>query len=185
MLSPVRTPDSNLLRPLGERGVSIMEFALILPLLVLLLGVSIDISFRVRSLNDINTAAQRGVRAASTYTVGTAATCPAPGSPIVVTDHGVCPNTPGLATIDASMTAAQVARLTSCNYLEEHKYDSTNWATTTKIGYKLIDGTFFATIEVELREQNADCVVCFQRFAQLVKIDADASSGLQGCPAFD
>lgn len=185
MLPPAQKSKLYLSDRLDESGVSIMEFALILPLLVLLLGVSIDISLRIRSLNDINTAAQKGVRAASSYTVGTAATCPNPGSAILVTQHGTCPDAPGLAQIDASMTAGEVARLTSCNYLESHGYDSTNWGVTTKIGYKSISGTFFAVIEVELREQSADCAVCFQRFAQLIKIDADASSSLQGCPAFD
>lgn len=171
----------------NERGVSIMEFALVLPLFILLISGSIDISTRVNSKNNINAAARQAAIAASSFTYGFASSCPLVADGFQKYNLGSCPDEPVTEVISPEMeetlTMNQLIRIRSCNYLKENGFSGSNWDVFTEIGHRNSNGVLFPIVRVQLKEKKADCLICYKRFSDLVSVDATATQGLEGCPS--
>ena len=75
-------PTSNSRRYQGDRGASIVEFALVLPLLALLIFAIIDFGTIYSDYNGMRSAARDGTRNAAVTNWGSDASCLAPGSSV-------------------------------------------------------------------------------------------------------
>lgn len=167
---------------LCEKGVSILELSIALPLLLILSYSTLEITLKINSLQQISSAAQEGVKVAASYAPSTA-----PGTPAV----DICPigreevslvcTGGGIENIPADANIGKVARISTCNYLKEQNIDASNFLITTTVEYRSFEGKNFPVIQLSMKERNPSCTVCIEKLVSIIPADTDASMTIQNC----
>lgn len=108
------TTSLPLLSPLDEKGVSMLELSVILPLLIIMIAGVIDFGIAFRSLNNLSTAARSGARAAAKFSLPAT---PPPNITYHPCDRGMVLNCNTMRTAPAH-SVAEAAAKASCSYLD-------------------------------------------------------------------
>lgn len=164
-----------------ERGISLLELAITLPVLVTLIFGSLEVAMKVNSLQTVASAAQEGVKIAASYRGATqkAAFCALESSLTQACTVGNSiqniPNPP--------LNFSSIARISSCNYLKQQKLDASRWNVITKVIKIRLSGKDFRVIELTLQEKASSCTVCISNAVSVIKANSTASMSIQDCQA--
>jgi hypothetical protein len=173
---------------LSEQGVSLLEFALVLPLLLFFIVGAVYFSIRMRYTGAATAATKYAALSASDYTKDVSAPgigCPVDELTPLAYAEAQCPTPPPLAgglyplAYPVGSTSAQIARIATCNYLWENKYSVENWKPKAEVEYasKVVNGTprYIPIVKVSVQENEGNCLLCFK------KAKASSVFALEGC----
>jgi len=159
----------------SEKGVSTVELALALPLFITLIFGTLQISYRINSLQAVSAAANEGVKIASNYS-NRIGSCPIAGTLEIYQ----CVSS-ARQVIPANASIEQVANISSCNYLLDQGLQADNWKVASKVKNEVGDGKIVPVIELSLKEIKPDCTFCVGHVSSLVTNDSKASMSINGC----
>lgn len=167
---------------LDQKGVSILELAIVLPLLTILVFGALEIGLKINSLQMVSAAAQEGVKVAASYKPPAIDICPDPTvlnpTPVSV----VCPNG-AVEAIPLNSDLGTVAQISTCNYLKQQNMDAEKWLITTTVRFTDFEGKSFPIIDLRMQEQDPECTLCIDNLVSIIPADSEASMSLQNCEA--
>ena len=162
-------------KDIGENGASLIELAIVLPVLFLLVAGMVDIGFKVGKVKTVATATRHAARIASSYSKNLASPPPC-GEAI----REVCPagNT---ATTIAAGTLTEVARDAACNYLKSNGLSPEGWIVDVPLpNHVFEDGQEFSTTTVGLEPASDRCFICYQRVLSFFRPSSSSTFVLEG-----
>ena len=165
----------------SESGVSLLEFALVLPLLIFVVSAVLNIGIKIRTINTLNEVARHSVRVTSAYSRtngffdGAACGAPLPALSEDCPAGAVQPIVDGLGLL-------AVARVAACNHIKQNNLDPVDWTVAPSVRVVSEQGTSFTYIDVEVRERNfGECIFCAEKVSKSFAAVSSASQVLEGC----
>lgn len=167
-----------------ERGVGLVELAILLPLVMLLVAGIIDFGWTIRELQSLHNSAREGARVAASYARkqrqqngGVPAIC-ANNIPLTPCDAA------NLA-ITSGDTIAEVGRKAACSFLQSANADRTAFDVTPEIvevaSYGPHDRDKFFRIRVEVRKKSTvrACFICWPDYFEGLRPMAQSTFALE------
>ncbi len=101
-----------------EKGVSMIELAISLPLLFIFIAGIVDYGLGIQKLNDLSNAARAGARIGARFSSGGIASCGA-------SNTFTCGSFAGASLEGSGVTVSNAALIGACNYMDEAGFDDT------------------------------------------------------------
>ena len=169
----------------SDAGASLIELALILPVVMILIAGLVDIGFKINRVKTISTAARHAARIAASHSKSLSVVVPC-GSPLALAcDPGDSP------TPIATTTVTGVAHHAACNFLRSAGYSAEDWRVIVdrpKRDNRSEDGPgeaisatgnfFVASVQVERLENK--CLICYDQIFQMLHPRSTSSFVLEG-----
>ena len=169
----------------SERGVSILELALILPVALILIAGLIDIGIKINRVKTVATAARHAARIAASHSksLSSIAAC---GDPIslacAAADNPVQ---------SSSTTGTGVPHDAACNFLRSANYNSEDWrvivqrptdigAVEDGFGESVDANRKFYLVSVQVERLENKCLVCYDQIFKMLYPRSSSSFVLEG-----
>ncbi len=164
----------------NEKGVSTLELAIALPLFIVIIFGTIQISTRINSLQAVSAAANEGVKTASIYS-NEINSCPTSDT-FQITK---CKSDSTREAIPSNPSLEEVANISTCNYLVDQGLNASNWQVATRVFNQVENGKNFPVIELNLKEIKKVCSFCIGQVSTFITNDSQASMSVNGCLVTD
>lgn len=172
-----------------ETGVSILEFAIVAPVLFLLIAGVIDFGLKINTVKQIAAAARHSARIGASHPrrllqdEGTMAICSSAGKPSAP-ESLVCPDKQA-EPIFVNDTVSRAAFKAACTAIEQSKLAPTDWRVNSSVIARQEDGQVFQLIRVQIQREapqgvrGKDCFLCFGRLYQLFEDQSESQFVLE------
>ncbi|MFN8392208.1 MAG: TadE family protein [Bdellovibrionota bacterium] len=167
-----------------EHGVSLLELAIFLPIIVLLVAGVIDYGSALREVQAISSASREGARIAASHArIHSLRICNAGHKPSV----GTCAN-PGTGDFQIAATDAinDAARKAACGFIASSGLNGADWQVSAVVPDAnspkyTVDNMSFQMIHVTVEKTDAarKCILCWDRLLDAFKAKADSSFTLE------
>lgn len=164
-------------------GVSLIELALVLPLIILLVTGLVDFGIKINAIKEISAVARHSARVAASHPrrvrlqTRAATLCSDPAAPII---SGACPPLQGTgATILLNDPVTTAAYKTACNSLSAAHLDPSNWRVEAQVRETQEDNGLFQTIRVSIERINDECFICYDRLSDMFKATTESGFVLE------
>ena len=159
----------------SSKGASLIELALILPVVVILISGLIDIGYKINTVKTVASATRHAARIAASHSKSLSNPPPC-GQEL----REICP--PGsLPSPITSASVNEVARDAACNYLKASGHAPDNWQVfvpeVREVGE---DGKLFKTTRITMTRIDNDCLVCYERFFESFRTESTSLFVLEG-----
>ncbi len=154
----------------NERGVSLLELALLLPVVVLLVAGLVDFGFKVNSVKQVNDAARHAARITASHArrvlqqTGNRALCSLPDDPFAPV-AGICSQKTE-QPISLGDSIAETAFKSGCNAIITAGLNPEQWQVTAAVQNKKEDNIPFLSIRVDISRIGQDCIICYENIFQ-------------------
>ena len=161
----------------AERGISLLELAFFLPVLVLIVAGIVDYGFALREMQAIQSAAREGARLAASHArVNRSFTesggvrtynnlaCVDPAAPFSSIQCGA--KTTGLLTVQPSDPIVNAAKKAACSSINNAGFNGADWVVASTVPPPVFeDNSEFQLITVKIEKSPAasKCVICWDR----------------------
>lgn len=162
-------------------GISLLELALTLPLVILVVSGFIDFGIKINTIKDVAGVSREAARIAAAH-ARTGRYHDETRSPIACyeQDKPIISGTCQQASFDAilkndSVTVA--AFKAACSGLKEVKSDLSVWKVVSRVNAISEDNSSatFQLVQVAIEREGEDCLICYERLSELFKAKAEAN----------
>ena len=162
--------------PSDERGVSFVELAIFLPVLLLIIAGVVDYGFALREVQVIASAAREGARIAASHSRVNKVPCSDKKSPVT----GVaCDGTLKIANTDP---VDVTAKKSACSFIRTSGLTSTDWLVTAAVPAPVIeDATAFdvVTVSIERNPKSNACILCWESILEAFRARTESTFTLE------
>ena len=158
----------------SERGASMLELAVILPVVLTLVAGLVDVGLKISTVKSVALAARHGARIASSHS--RTVIYPPPCGPRI---EEICSGE-SQAQVITSESVTAVARDAACNYLRSTDMDPADWKITVAEPFEISEGGGkFAMATVSISRASSQCWVCYDRFFTSLRPESRSSFVLE------
>jgi hypothetical protein len=171
----------------NTQGASLLELALILPLIFAFIAGLIDFGFKLNSIKQISQAARHSARIAASHSrrvmleTGIPADCSVPNEPATPV-QGVCPKG-AQQTLMKNDSVAGAGLKAACNTIAESGLNPEQWyvrATVKQADVETrVDGSRFEIARVEISRVGTDCLICYDRLHEAFESKSESEFVLE------
>lgn len=157
----------------SDRGVSILELALVLPLLLIFIAGFVEVALRVNHLKSAAEASKEAARMASAQSRASSVSCGTSKDLYVeckATDETVLTND----------SVQLVGEKSVCNYIRNAGFGISSWKVRSEVKEREDDGVKFQLSEVEVKENTGNCIFCVSRFFSEFAVSSVSNFILEG-----
>jgi hypothetical protein len=140
----------------SEQGISILELAIILPVMLLLIAGMIDMGFSMSRVKSVVSASRQAARVASSHSklLSAAVAC---GTPVQR-------NCAELDPLPVSASVTDIASHAACSYLNENAPPREAWIVEVPTPVEIFeDGSSFFTTSVSVTYEGRNCFICMHQ----------------------
>ena len=176
-----------------ERGISLLELAIFIPVLILIVAGIVDYGFALREVQAVSSAAREGARLGASHarinrtftesggvrTYSNLA-CADPAFPISSIQCGA--KTSGLLTVQPSDPVVNAAKKAACSAINNAGLNGNDWNVTANVPPQVAeDGTLFDLITVQISKSPsaAKCVICWDRLLDAFSAKSESTFVLE------
>ncbi len=184
--------DSGSPRQFDEAGISLLELAIFIPVLVLIVAGIIDYGFALREVQAISSASREGARIAAsharinrTYTesggkrIYNNVPCVDPKSPLSSILCGA--KSSGALTVEPSDPVANAAKKAACSSINNAGLNGAEWNVTASVPEVAEDWTTFdvVTVQIEKNPDAAKCLLCWNNLLEAFRARSESTFVLE------
>lgn len=163
-----------------ERGVSLLELAIFLPLILLIIAGVVDYGFALREIQVISSAAREGARIAATHARLHPVSCNDAKAP----ESGIRCDTASSTslTIGAGDSVAIAAKKGACGFVRNSGLDPAEWVVKSKVPAPVTeDGAEFDIVTIDIRRSPdaPACLLCWESFLEALKPQSQSTFALE------
>lgn len=172
-----------------ETGVSILEFAIVAPVLFLLIAGVVDFGLKINTVKQIAAAARHSARIGASHPrrilndEGIMASCSGTNNR-AAPENQVCPDRQ-TEPIFRNDSVSRAAFKAACTAIEQSRLAPTDWRVNSSVIERQEDGQNFQLIRVQIQREGPqgvrgkDCYLCFGRLYQLFEDQSESQFVLE------
>lgn len=167
----------------NERGVSLLELAIFLPVILLIVVGIVDYGFALREVQVISSAAREGARVAASHArqgkLKRGAPVECAGS--ATREENCAKNISLLKVNDSTDSVASVAQKSTCSFLLNAGVSGEDWLVRSSVIKDVVeDNTKFDLVRVVIRRnQTNSCVLCWEAVLSSFKAQTESTFALE------
>ena len=157
----------------SEDGVSLLELAIMLPVIMLLISGMIDMGFAINRVKSVVSASRQAARVAASHSKFLAAPVEC-GTPIAS-------NCAQLAAMNTPPSVTEIAASAACQYIDNNAPPQENWDVDIPQPQQIAeDGVIFSTSSVRITYVGRRCFVCIHELFGSFEPTSSSSFVLEG-----